>query len=113
MATRLELLDRDALSRHRFRIGDALVAQRIELAGDDESRWQAGDLAAQRRDARIGAVGRRAVEGPEPVHQGAREEVAGRIVVVGGTIEAAVGDRAYQELAGNLGSAPVARELAG
>ena len=58
MAARLELLDRDAGGRHCLGIGDALVAQRIELAGDDQGRRQAGDLAAQRRDARIGAVGR-------------------------------------------------------
>ena len=57
MAVRLQLLDRDACGRHRLGIGDAFVAQRIELAGRHEGRRQAGDLAAQRRDPRIGAVG--------------------------------------------------------
>ena len=113
MTACLELLHRHTGGRQRFGVGDALVPQRIELARRHERRGQARELAAQRRDARIGPVGWRAVEVPEPVHQRARQEVARRILVVGRAIEGAIGDRAYQELAGDRRAAAVARQLAG
>ena len=69
VATGLELLDRHARGSKRFRVGYAFVTQRIELAGDDERLWQILQLAAQRRDAWIGAVGGRTIDVPEPVHQ--------------------------------------------
>ncbi len=48
MATRLKLLDRDTSGSKRLGILDALVTQRIELAGGHERRRQAGQIAAQR-----------------------------------------------------------------
>jgi hypothetical protein len=113
MTSGLQLLGRHTGGHQRFGVSEALVPQRIELARRHESRGQALVLAAQRRDARIGAVGRRTIEVPEPVHQRARQEVARRILVVGRAIERAIGDRAYQELAGDRRAATVARQLAG
>ena len=84
VAARLELLDRHTGGGQGFGVSDTLVAQRIELAGRHQCRWQALEFAAQRRDARIGAVGRRAIEVPEPVHQRARQEIAGRVFGVEG-----------------------------
>ena len=113
VAARLELLDRHACRSQCFGVGDTLVTQRIELTGHHESRGQARELAAERRNARVGAIGGRAVDVPEPVHQRPRQEIARRIFVVGRTIEGAVGDRAYQKLARDLRAAAVARQLAG
>ena len=113
VAAGLDLLDRNACGCKRFRVGDTLVTQRIELAGDDERLRQIRQLAAQRRDARIGAVGGRTIDVPEPVHQRARQEIAGRIVGIGRAIERTVGDRAYQELPCDVRAAALLRQLAG
>jgi len=58
MAARLKLLDHDAGGGKRFGVCDAFVAQRIKLAGRDEGGRQARQIAAERRYARIAAVGR-------------------------------------------------------
>ena len=99
MAASFKLLYRHTGGSHGFGVSDTLVAQRIELAGRHERRRQALEFAAQRRDARIGSVGRRTVQVPEPEHQRARQEVARRVVVVRRAVEPAVGDWAYQKLA--------------
>src|SRR5262249_26964391 len=70
-------------------------------------------LAPERRDARIGAIGRRAIEVPEPEHQRARQEVTRRIIVVGRAVKRAIGDWAYQELACTMWATAIARQLAG
>ena len=55
---RLQLLDGNAGFGELLGIGDALVTQRIEFRGDDKGGRQPFELAAERRDAWIGTVGR-------------------------------------------------------
>ena len=54
VAASLKLLDWNARGRHGLGVGDAFVAQRVELTGYHECRGQARQFAAERRRARIG-----------------------------------------------------------
>src|SRR2546426_2580118 len=71
-------LDGDARFAEPRRVGLALVAEGIELRGDDASRGEAAQvLRAERVDVRVSPIDpRSAVEVPEPLHHVAGEEVA-------------------------------------
>ena len=92
-------------------VGDALVAQRVELARDDERRRQARQVVgAQRRRLGIGPVGGIGVVVPEPLHQRRRQDVAVGVLDVRLPRHVGVGDRRQQQLADDLRPAGVARQ---
>ena len=94
--------------RHRgglegARVGDALVAQRVEVRGDDAGGGQAGQVAAQRGGAGVAAVGRIGVVIPEPPHQRRGEDVPVAVFLVGRPGQVRVHGRADQQLAAMSG----------
>ena len=69
--------DGDAGGLQPVGIGDALVLQRVEAGGVDGGGRQAGEVfIAQRRHARIGAVGRAGIAVAEPGHVRRFQQVA-------------------------------------
>ncbi len=74
-------VDLDAGRGQRGGVRLALVAQRVELGGDDDGGRQAGQPAVDRRHQRVADVGRRAdVVVAEPGHVLGGEEVALRVL---------------------------------
>src|SRR6185437_15296541 len=95
------------------RVGDALVAERVEVRGDDAGRGQAVQVAAERGGAGVAAVGRIGVVVPEPPHQRGGQDVPVTVFLVGRQGHVRVHDRAYQQLPRDARAAGVAGQLAG
>ncbi|MBP2018155.1 hypothetical protein J2Z79_001554 [Symbiobacterium terraclitae] len=81
-------------------VGLALVAQRVELGGDDERRRQVGRVRhLQRRGAPVAVVFVAVdVVVPEPLHHGRGQEIVGPVLPVRRGVEAVVGHRVDQHL---------------
>ena len=92
----------------------AFVAQRIELGGQDQRGRQLREvLRVQRRRHRVGSFrGVRQVVVPEPLHAGARQQIAIGVGAVRSRIEVGVGDRIHEQLKRDRGAVSVARHLA-
>src|SRR6516165_7950590 len=67
--------DRYPGALQRARVGNTLVAQRIEVRGDDAGRGQTLQVAAQRGGAGVAAIGWIGIVIPEPPHQRRGEDV--------------------------------------
>ena len=96
-----------------FGVCPALVAQRIELGGDDQGRRKVRQISPQRRCLLVDAVSRVGVVIPEPLHEWRRQDVAEPILLIGRCAHAAVRDRRQEQLADDVRSAGISRQLAG
>ena len=108
-----EIARGDPGGRECIGVGHALVAQRVELAGDDECGRQTREVArSQRRRVRALPVGRIGIVIPEPPHHACREQIAFAVLDVRRPREIAVDHGSDQHLAGDARAAGIARLLA-